>query len=158
MSYIKEDDHVAAGCPFCTLPEGEDDAAALILYRGPSCYAILNRYPYNPGHLMAVPFRHVADFDELTGEELHEMADLARAGVRALRTATAPQAFTIGLNVGAAAGAGIAEHAHQHVVPRWAGDTNFMPLIGQTRILPELLEETYERLAPAFSEAVSAVG
>lgn len=156
MSYIAEDDHTASGCPFCLLAEGSDDEDALILHRGRTCYAVLNRYPYNPGHLMAVPFRHVADFDELSTAELHEMADLSRSGVRALRAATQPQAFTIGLNVGAAAGAGIAEHAHQHVVPRWGGDTNFMPLIGQTRILPELLEETYERLAPAFAEAVAA--
>ena len=155
MGYIKGEGKDVGGCPFCVLPARGDaqDEESLIVHRGDTAYAILNAYPYNPGHLMLVPYRHVAAFDELTGEELHELADLAQRAVRALKASSAPHAFNIGMNVGALAGAGIAEHIHQHVVPRWGGDTNFMPVIGQTRVLPELLEETYERLAPAFRDA-----
>jgi ATP adenylyltransferase len=155
MGYIKGEGKDIGGCPFCVLPGRgpEHDEESLILYRGETAYAILNAYPYNPGHLMLVPYRHVAGYDELTTAELHEIADLCQQAVRALKDTAGPHAFNIGLNVGALAGAGIAEHVHQHVVPRWGGDTNFMPVIGQTRVLPELLEETYQRLAPAFREA-----
>jgi ATP adenylyltransferase len=114
---------------------------------------ILNAFPYNPGHLMAVPFRHLAAFEELSREELHELADLSQRAVRALQACSSPHAFNIGMNIGGVAGAGIADHLHQHVVPRWGGDTNFMPVIGRTRVLPQLLEETYDRLVPAFAEA-----
>lgn len=159
MAYIRSDDTTVAGCPFCLLPEqaaeqgAEGDRAALIVHRGVHTFVILNAFPYNPGHLMVVPYRHIAEYDALTTEELHEMNDLSQQSVRALRATSAPHAFNIGLNVGQIAGAGIADHVHQHVVPRWGGDTNFMPVIGQTRVLPELLEETYDRLAPAFAEA-----
>lgn len=151
MSYIRGEGKDLGGCPFCVLPRRGDDAAALILHRGRSVYAILNAYPYNPGHLMVVPYRHVAGLEELTEQEVREMAGLVQRSVRALRSASGPHAFNIGMNIGTLAGAGIAEHLHQHVVPRWSGDTNFMPVVGQTRVLPELLEETYARLAPAFS-------
>jgi ATP adenylyltransferase len=152
MAYIKGAERDFQGCPFCVLPGRGParDADSLILHRGQRAYAILNAYPYNPGHLMAVPYRHIAELDALEPEELHEMADLCQRAVRALKATSGPAAFNVGVNVGAAAGAGIAEHIHQHVVPRWRGDTNFMPVIGQTRVLPELLAETYERLAPAF--------
>jgi len=155
MAYIKGERRVAAGCPFCVLPAeaGEregGDAEALIVHRGEHAYVILNAYPYNPGHLMAVPYRHIAGFDELTDVEVTEMASLCQRAVRALKATSGAEAFNIGLNVGQVAGAGIAEHVHQHVVPRWSGDTNFMPVIGQTRVLPELLDETYARLTPAF--------
>lgn len=154
MSYIRGDGTDLDGCPFCVLPERgrQADAESLILHRGTCVYAILNAYPYNPGHLMAVPYRHVSAFEELNRDELHEMADVSQRAVRALKAASGPHAFNIGINVGGVAGAGIADHIHQHVVPRWGGDTNFMPVIGQTRVLPELLEETYKRLAPAFSD------
>ena len=157
MSYVTAPDQASEGCPFCALPgsDSEHDRENLILHRGASAFAILNLYPYNPGHLMAVPYRHVADFADLTSEELHEVADLSQRGVRALRAASGAQAFNIGLNLGAIAGAGISEHLHQHVVPRWGGDTNFMPVIGQTKVLPELLTETYDRLAPAFAAAAA---
>ena len=152
MSYIQGEGKALEGCPFCVLPgRGEEaDAQSLIIGRGEHAYAILNAYPYNPGHLMAVPYRHVAGVEELTVDELHEMADLCQRAVRALKATSGPHAFNIGMNVGTLAGAGIADHIHQHVVPRWGGDTNFMPVIAQTRVLPELLAETYERLAPAF--------
>lgn len=152
MSYIRGERREIDGCPFCVLPGPEfSDEQALILHRGELAYLILNAFPYNPGHLMAVPYRHVAGYDELTDEEAGEMTALCRRAVRVLKEASGPAAFNIGINVGAVAGAGIGDHIHQHVVPRWAGDTNFMPLIGQTRVLPELLEETYQRLRPAFT-------
>jgi ATP adenylyltransferase len=155
MSYIQGEGKQTEGCPFCVLParDPEQDAESLILHRGDHAYVVLNAYPYNPGHLMAVPYRHVAGYDELTVAELHEVTDLCQRAVRILMATTKPTAFNLGLNVGATAGAGIADHIHQHVVPRWSGDTNFMPVVAQTRVLPELLAETYERLAPAFRQA-----
>jgi ATP adenylyltransferase len=157
MAYIRgeEDDRRIEGCPFCVLPArgAEHDRETLIVHRGEHCYVILNAYPYNPGHCMVVPYRHIPDFDALSPEEARELTDLSQQTVRALRAASGPQAFNIGLNVGQVAGAGIADHIHQHVVPRWSGDTNFMPVIGQTRVLPELLEQTYRRLAPLFPES-----
>jgi ATP adenylyltransferase len=154
-AYVQGTSEPEPGCPFCRLPGRgpEHDRDSLIVHRGDQAYAILNAYPYNPGHLMAVPYRHVAGFDELTPAEAHELADLCQRGIRALRAASQPHAFNIGLNVGAVAGAGIADHVHQHVVPRWGGDTNFMPVIGSTKVLPQLLEETWDRLAPAFAAA-----
>ncbi|MGH7645561.1 MAG: HIT family protein [Gemmatimonadales bacterium] len=147
--------HRDGGCPFCDLPAlgPEHDEQSLILHRGDRAYAILNAYPYNPGHLMAVPYRHVAGFDELTSPELHELADISQRAVRALTACGGAQGFNLGVNVGGAAGAGIADHLHQQVVPRWGGDTSFFTVVGQTRVLPELLAETYERLAPAFGAA-----
>jgi ATP adenylyltransferase len=152
MAYIKGEGKGLEGCPFCVLPErgSENDRESFILHRGEHVYAILNAYPYNPGHLMLVPYRHFEGFDELTGDELHELSVLTQRAVTALKQTSAPQGFNIGMNMGLVAGAGIADHIHQHVVPRWGGDTNFMPVIGQTRVLPELLEEAYDRLAPAF--------
>lgn len=155
MSYIKGEGKDVGGCPFCVLPARgtEADEESLIVRRGEHAYLILNAYPYNPGHLMTVPYRHVSDFDDLTADELHEIADLSQLAVRVLKSTGGPGAFNLGINMGSVAGAGIADHIHQHVVPRWGGDTNFMPVIGQTRVLPELLLETYERLAPAFAAA-----
>jgi ATP adenylyltransferase len=155
MAYIRAPDEDKDDCPFCLLPARgpAHDRDTLIVHRGELVYVILNAYPYNPGHLMAVPFRHTADYDDLGHAELHEMNELTQRAVRALRVSSSPHGFNIGVNVGQVAGAGIADHVHQHVVPRWGGDTNFMPIIGQTRVLPELLEETYERLVPAFAGA-----
>jgi ATP adenylyltransferase len=165
-AYVRNpDQYFSGGCLFCDLPARgpERDAESYILYRGEHTYALLNAFPYNPGHLMAVPYRHVAGFDELTPAELHELADLCQQAVRALKAANGHpgsglHAFNIGVNAGTVAGAGIGDHIHQHVVPRWDGDTNFMPVIGQTRVLSELLEETYARLAPAFAHAKGAGG
>ena len=154
MSYIRGDDE-PAGCPFCVLPGRgpEHDRETLVVHRGTTAFVILNAYPYNPGHLMAVPYRHLSEVEELSTEEVHELASLCQRAVRALKASSGPHAFNIGLNVGALAGAGIADHIHQHVVPRWGGDTNFMPVIAKTRVLPELLADTYDRLVPAFAEA-----
>jgi ATP adenylyltransferase len=155
QSYVIDPDARAGGCPFCRLPARgpEHDDESLIVFRGSTVFAILNAYPYNPGHLLIVPFRHTDDFAALTRDESHEMADLSQRAVNVLRDTAGAHAFNIGMNVGGIAGAGIADHVHQHVVPRWGGDTNFMPVIGQTRVLPELLAETYARIAPAFAQS-----
>jgi ATP adenylyltransferase len=152
-AYVTDPDASSHGCPFCRLPGRgpEHDEESLIVHRGAAAFVILNAFPYNPGHLMVVPFRHTDDYASLSDAELHEMAVLSQRAVRVLRHAVGAHAFNLGLNLGGAAGAGIADHVHQHVVPRWGGDTNFMPVIGQTRVLPELLDETYARVAPAFA-------
>jgi ATP adenylyltransferase len=152
MAYIRDPDAKEAGCPFCLAPARppSDDEETLIVHRGEHAFVILNAYPYNPGHFMVVPYRHIDAYDELTLPELHEVAELSQQGIRALRACSYPHAFNLGVNAGQKAGAGIADHIHQHVVPRWGGDTNFMTVIGQTRVLPELLAETYERLVAAF--------
>lgn len=134
------------GCPFCRIP-GLPDADGLVVHRGQSAYAVLNLYPYNPGHLMVVPFRHVSDYEALTDAELGEVALLTRDALVALRAASGAHGFNVGLNLGTVAGAGIAAHLHQHIVPRWGGDTNFMPIVGHTRVLPQLLADTRELLA-----------
>lgn len=154
QAYVTDPDTPSRGCPFCRLPARgpEHDEESLIVHRGETAFVILNAFPYNPGHVMVVPFRHIDDYGALGPVELHEMADLTQRAVRVLRVTSGAHAFNIGLNVGGIAGAGIADHVHQHVVPRWGGDTNFMPVIGQTRVLPELLAETYARIAPAFAD------
>ena len=115
--------------------------------RGQLAYAVLNLYPYNPGHLMLVPYRHIADFTELTTDETAEIAVLTADAMRAVRAASGAHGFNLGINQGTVAGAGIADHLHQHVVPRWGGDTNFMPVVGRTKVLPQLLRDTRELLA-----------
>ncbi len=138
------------GCVLCDAPAASDDRARLVLHRGGLGFVILNRYPYNSGHLMAVPYRHVGRLEELTREESAEIMALAGLCVRALTTAMAPDGYNIGMNLGGAAGAGIDDHLHIHIVPRWRGDTNFMPVLGDVKVLPEHLESTYDRLAAAF--------
>ena len=139
----------AAACPFCRAPT-LDDAAGLIVARGASAYAVLNLYPYNPGHLLVVPYRHVADYTDLTPAETVDVAALTQAAMRVVRAVSGPQGFNLGMNQGSAAGAGIAAHLHQHVVPRWSGDSNFLPIVGRTKALPELLGDTRARLAAAW--------
>ena len=140
------------GCPFCVAPTLSDEES-LIVARGELVYAILNLYPYNSGHVLVCPYRHLADYTELTGEESAEFADYTMRAIRALRTASGPHGFNIGMNLGSVAGAGIAGHLHQHVVPRWGGDTNFMPVVGRTRVLPQLLADTRKLLADAWPAA-----
>jgi ATP adenylyltransferase len=141
------------GCIFCDLPAaGEDqDEANHLLARGQVSFAMLNAFPYNPGHLMAAPYRHLGDYEALTPDELAEMMAFAGTAIRAMREDSGPHGFNLGMNLGQVAGAGIADHLHLHLVPRWGGDTNFMPIVGQTKILPELLSETYRRLRPYFA-------
>jgi ATP adenylyltransferase len=154
MAYIKGEGKPAEDgeqCPFCDIP-GLPDEQGLVVARGAVCYVVLNLYPYNSGHLMVVPYRHASSYDELTAEETLELATLTQHALRAIRHASGAQGFNVGMNLGAVAGAGIAAHLHQHVVPRWGGDTNFMPVIGHTKVLPQLLPETRELLARAWSE------
>jgi len=156
MAYIKGEGkpgpgNISSECPFCRIVE-MDDTEALVIARGEMVYAVLNLYPYNPGHLMVVPFRHVADYPDLTVEETAELAAFTQRAMLAIRRAAAPHGFNIGINQGAIAGAGIAAHLHQHIVPRWGGDANFMPVIGGTKVLPQLLAETRTLLVNAWTE------
>jgi ATP adenylyltransferase len=148
MAYIQGEGK-GVGCAFCTIPSMSDEDG-LIVHRGETAYVVLNLYPYNSGHLMAVPYRHVADYPDLTAEETVEVATLTQRSMQALRRASGAQGFNLGMNQGGVAGAGIAEHLHQHVVPRWGGDTNFMPVVGHTKVLPQLLRDTRQLVADAW--------
>jgi ATP adenylyltransferase len=150
MKYISGDGTPAGECVFCQAPQLEDGPQSLILHRGQQVFAILNRYPYTSGHLMIVPFAHVASIEDLDAETRAEMMEMVSRSLGILRTVYHPEGFNVGINMGSAAGAGIAEHAHIHIVPRWNGDTNFMSTIGETRVLPEELEETYTRIKKAW--------
>jgi ATP adenylyltransferase len=149
MQYIQEakEESDGGGCVFCAIPKTE---AEQVLVRGELAYVVLNKFPYNPGHLLVVPVRHVGDLEEVTPDENVELQALLQRAIAAIRRTVDPHGFNIGLNLGRIAGAGIPEHLHWHVVPRWSGDTNFMPVVGDTRVLPELLAETYLRLKPGF--------
>lgn len=152
MAYISGEDRPAqgydqpTGCPFCLAPAAPE-ADSLVVARGERVYAVLNRYPYNPGHLMVCPYRHVADYTDLEVAETAELAAFTQAAMRVVRQVSGAHGFNIGMNQGSVAGAGIAAHLHQHVVPRWGGDTNFMPVIGRTKVLPQLLTDTRDLLA-----------
>jgi ATP adenylyltransferase len=140
-----------AGCVFCDAASQEGRGRdGLVIHRRPLAFVILNLYPYNNGHLMVVPYRHVATLSEIQPDELSELFVLTRLAEMVLTEAYAPQGLNVGLNLGRAAGAGVADHLHIHLVPRWAGDTNFMTVVGDSRVLPETLERTAERLAPIF--------
>ena len=133
-------------CAFCRIPTLSDDDG-LIVHRGASCYAVLNLYPYNSGHLMVVPYRHVASYLDLTEAETVELGSFTKSAMRTLVAASGAQGFNLGMNQGSVAGAGIAAHLHQHVVPRWGGDANFMPIVARTKVLPQLLRDTRRLLA-----------
>lgn len=151
FGYIAGGDPVD-GCPFCVLPgRGPDrDRENLIVYRGERCYVIFNAYPYNPGHLMVVPFAHTANLEDLDEPTAAELWELGRRCVAVVKDRLDAEGVNLGMNLGAAAGAGISDHLHLHAVPRWLGDTNFVSVIGATRILPRALTELYDELAPAF--------
>ena len=151
IEYIKGP-HDDAGCIFCEKVAApiSADAENLILHRGARAFALLNAFPYNPGHIMVAPVRHTGDFESLTPEEAGESTRLLQESLRVLREADAPHGFNVGMNLARSAGAGIPDHLHWHVVPRWNGDTNFISIVGETRVLPELLAETYARLRPLF--------
>jgi len=155
MAYIAgEGKPASAGdedCPFCRAPKLPPDEG-LVVALGHAVFAMLNLYPYNPGHLMVLPFRHVADYTDLTDAETTELATFTQTAMRVIRAASGPRGFNLGMNQGSVAGAGIADHLHEHVLPRWGGDTNFMPLIGQTKVLPQLLPDTRRLLAGAWAE------
>src|SRR5262249_36170397 len=135
-------------CVLCALGRESPSPANLVLHRGTSCYVLMNLYPYNTGHLMIVPYGHTADLPGLDVAIARELFDLTRHSVAVLTTALAPHGFNIGMNLGRTAGAGIDEHLHMHVVPRWNGDTNFMPIVGGTKLIPEALDQTYAKLRP----------
>ena len=153
IAYIRGEnkpaDDSAGECPFCRIPGLADDEG-LVVHRGELAYAVLNLYPYAPGHLMVCPYRHIPDYTETTDPEAAEIADLTKTAMRVVRSVSGARGFNIGMNQGAVAGAGIAGHLHQHLVPRWPGDQNFMPIIGRTRALPELLSDTRSLLADAW--------
>jgi ATP adenylyltransferase len=151
MQYIEAPKDEGDGDIFCELPAKGDDAATHIVARNEHAFAILNSFPYNPGHLMVAPFRHTGELGSLDQAERRDVDDLLARSVAALGAEMRPDGYNLGMNLGRTAGAGIPDHLHWHVVPRWDGDTNFMPVIGQTRVLPELLDETYRRLAPRFT-------
>ena len=136
-------------CPFCTSP-ARNDEDGLVVARGDTSYVVMNLFPYSPGHLLVCPYRHVADYTELTDDEALEVAHLTQQAMRVIRRVSSPDGFNLGMNQGTVAGAGIAMHLHQHVVPRWSGDMNFMPIIGRTRPLPQLLEDARRQLAEAW--------
>jgi len=139
----------APDCPLCAIPAMDDDDA-LVVMRGEHVYAVLNLYPYNPGHLMVLPYRHVPELEDLTDGESAELMSVTRDAIRVIRSVSRPHGFNVGLNLGAVAGGSLAAHLHQHVVPRWGGDANFITVLGGTKVLPQLLGETRALLAQAW--------
>ena len=149
LEYIEAADE-DTGCVFCRAAAADDDEAALVVHRGEHAFVLVNKFPYVSGHLMVAPYRHLGDFAELTDEEALEVHRLGERGMAALAESYAPQGYNVGWNLGRIAGAGIVDHVHLHVVPRWAGDTNFMPVLADVKVLPEHLLETRRRLADAW--------
>lgn len=155
LAYVTADAPAPAaeppGCPFCRIGAAEPGADGdLVVARGTHVYAVLNLYPYNPGHLMVLPYRHVADYADLDEAETVELATLTQDALRAIRATSSPHAFNVGLNLGGPAGGSLSEHLHQHVVPRWSGDANFMTVLAGTKTLPQLLEDTRDLLRAAW--------
>jgi ATP adenylyltransferase len=148
LEYIQQADELE-GCVFCIAAAGADEEM-LVVHRGTHAYALLNRFPYTSGHLLVAPYRHLGGFGELSDEEALELHRLAEGGMAALAETFAPQGYNVGWNLGRIAGAGVVDHVHLHVVPRWAGDTNFMPVLADVRVLPEHLTETRAKLAAAW--------
>ena len=142
-----DDNEVA--CPFCRIPTLTDEEG-LIVFRGKDAFVVMNLYPYNPGHLLVCAYRHVADLTELTDAERNEIVELTAHAMQTIRKVSSPAGFNLGMNQGSISGAGIAEHIHQHVVPRWSGDANFMPIIGKTKVMPQLLNLTRDEIARAW--------
>ncbi|NYG57370.1 ATP adenylyltransferase [Nocardioides daedukensis] len=149
MAYVRSA-VTSEGCPFCFIP-GKPDADSLVVARGENAYVVLNLHPYNPGHLMVVPYRHVAGLEALTPDESAELMTLTQRAIVVIRSISDPHAFNVGLNLGGAAGGSLADHLHQHVVPRWSGDANFITIVGGTKTLPQLLQDTRDLLAGAWS-------
>jgi ATP adenylyltransferase len=152
LAYIKAEaaPEGGGGCPFCRIPT-LDDREGLLLHRGEHVYAVLNLHPYNPGHLMVVPYRHVANLEDLTDPEAAEVTRVTQQAIRAVRSVSSPHGFNVGLNLGGVAGGSLSDHLHQHLVPRWRGDANFITVISHTKIIPQLLSETRDLLAAAWS-------
>ena len=153
LEYLRGENRPLEGndvsCPFCEIP-AMDDQEGLIVHRGTTAYVVMNLYPSNPGHLLVCAFRHVADLTDLTDEERNEISALTSHAMKTIRKVLSPEGFNLGMNQGAISGAGVAAHIHQHVVPRWSGDANFMPIIGKTKVLPQLLHLTRDEIAAAW--------
>ena len=155
LAYVRGEDpsgQQEPGCPFCAGP-GRPDEESLIVHRGATCFVILNLFPYNPGHLMVCPYRHVADLTELDDDEALELTVLTRTAVATIRRVASPHAFNVGLNLGSAAGGSLSAHLHQHVVPRWNGDANFMPVLAGTKPIMQTLGDTRQDIAGAWPAA-----
>ncbi len=148
IKYIQQEK--PEGCILCEKPADSNDAANYILYRGIKSFVMLNSYPYNPGHLLVAPFRHIASPEELTAEERSEYFEIVCLAVKVVKQVLSPGGLNIGANLGRIAGAGIEDHFHTHIVPRWQGDTNFMPVLSDIRVMPEALAETYDKLKEGF--------
>ena len=160
MAYVtgeRPSEDAGDGCPFCAAPD-KDDQTGLIVHRGSTCYVVMNLFPYNPGHVLVCPYRHVSLYVELTDEETSEFTRLTKEAIAAIDAASGPHGYNIGMNQGAVAGAGVQAHLHQHIVPRWGGDANFLPVIGQTKALPMLLEDVRSRLVAAWPGGAAAPG
>lgn len=153
LEYLRGENRPLEGnkisCPFCTIPTLSDEEG-LVVFRGVNAYVVMNLYPYNPGHLLICTFRHIADLTDLTEDERDELSALTVHAMKTVRKVSAPEGFNLGMNQGSISGAGVAAHIHQHVVPRWSGDANFMPIIGGTKVLPQLLHLTREELVAAW--------
>jgi ATP adenylyltransferase len=151
LEYVKDaSKDKESECIFCAALDAADDEAKLIVSRGERCFVILNKFPYTNGHLMVAPYEHIAELQGLDEETLAEMMSLAQRGIAALETSYAPHGYNVGFNQGRVAGAGVEHHIHMHVVPRWGGDTNFMPVLGDTRVMNQTLEDSYATLKGAF--------
>jgi len=151
LKYVKgASDDADGGCIFCDKPAEGDDEANLIVHRGERCFVILNKFPYTNGHLMVAPFEHVASLPEVDRETIAEIMGLAQQAMTILERIYSPHGYNVGFNQGRVAGAGIEHHIHMHVVPRWGGDTNFMPVLADTRVMPQTLEQSYEALSGSF--------
>ncbi|WP_152042757.1 HIT family protein [Salinigranum salinum] len=151
IQWVERDGDDGSGCPFCTLPERDDDADARIVARSAHAFVLFNNYPYNPGHVMVIPYRHTGEYGALSDAELLDHARLKARTFDALEAALGPDAFNAGLNLGGPAGGSIEDHLHTHVVPRWNGDTNFMPVVSETKVIVEAVAETYERVHETFA-------
>ena len=154
LKYVKDaSKDIEEECIFCAFPDegAESDEANLIVHRGRRCFVILNKFPYTNGHLMVAPFEHVASLPEVDPETVAEMMDLAQQSMRILESTYSPHGYNVGFNQGRVAGAGVEHHIHMHVVPRWGGDTNFMPVLADTRVMPQTLEQSFEALNGRFT-------
>jgi ATP adenylyltransferase len=149
LAYIRPSEPVGEGCPFCAMP-GLPPEESLVVAQEEQCFVVLNLHPYNPGHLMVVPKRHVAELEDLDDEESRQLMSMTQHAIRVLKSVSGPHAFNVGINLGGVAGGSLADHLHQHVVPRWSGDANFITVVGGTKMMPQLLADTREMLAEAW--------
>lgn len=152
MSYLQFKDEQCSDCIFCVADKNDEDSERLVLHRGRLAFVMMNKFPYTNGHLLISPYRHIADIADVEDEEMLEMHQLLKLSRKVLDKYCKPQGFNIGMNIGPVAGAGIADHLHLHLVPRWAGDTNFMPVFAEVRVIPQHLQETYRLLSQCFAD------